>query len=103
MTKVAVQRWDHDREPTAEELEAQLQSQGLSFYRWSNGPDYVYAAHTHRYGKVILVERGSIIFGLPAVGEEIALEAGDRLVLPGGTLHDAAVGPDGVVCLEAHR
>ena len=26
-----------------------------------------------------------------------------RLELPAGTAHDAAAGPDGVTCLEAHR
>ena len=30
------------------------------------------------------------------------LAAGDRLELPAGTAHDAIVGPNGVVCLEAH-
>jgi hypothetical protein len=33
----------------------------------------------------------------------VTLNAGDRLELPAGTLHDAIVGPRGVVCLEAHR
>jgi hypothetical protein len=31
------------------------------------------------------------------------LNPGDRLDLPAGTVHDAVVGPQGVVCLEAHR
>jgi uncharacterized protein YjlB len=51
---------------------------------------------------VIVVERGSIVFGLPADGRSVALHAGDRLELPAGTRHDAAVGPSGVWCLEAH-
>ena len=28
---------------------------------------------------------------------------GDRLELPAGVAHNASVGPEGVVCLEAHR
>ena len=32
---------------------------------WSNGPGDRYAAHDHGYDKVIVVERGSIRFGLP--------------------------------------
>jgi uncharacterized protein YjlB len=80
----------------------QLRSQGLDPSTWSNGPGDRYAAHDHGYDKVIVVERGSIRFGLPATGEGIDLGAGDRLELPAGTRHDALVGPVGVTCLEAH-
>jgi len=51
---------------------------------------------------VIVVERGSIVFGLPDDGRSMQLEAGDRLELPAGTRHDAVVGSSGVTCLEAH-
>jgi quercetin dioxygenase-like cupin family protein len=78
-----------------------LRSEGLELYRWSNGPGDRYGAHTHPYDKVICVVRGSITFGLP--GESVALAAGDRLELPRDTRHEAVVGPEGVVCLEAHR
>ncbi len=47
--------------------------------------------------------RGSITFGLPEAGRWLLLKAGDRLDLPAGTLHEARVGPQGVLCLEAHR
>jgi quercetin dioxygenase-like cupin family protein len=77
--------------------------EGLSPYTWSNGPHDVYAAHSHSYNKVIYVVKGSITFGLPELRKQLALKAGDRLDLPAGTVHDAHVGADGVVCLEAHR
>jgi quercetin dioxygenase-like cupin family protein len=83
-------------------LEARLRTEGLEPLRWSNGPNDRYAAHDHAYDKVIVVERGSIRFGL-APGPMVDLEPGDRLELPAGTSHDALVGPDGVACLEAHR
>jgi quercetin dioxygenase-like cupin family protein len=72
-------------------------------YRWSNDPHDRYQAHSHSFHKVIYVVSGSITFGLPASGESVTLTTGDRLDLPAGVLHDAAVGPDGVVCLEGHR
>ena len=75
---------------------------GLQPSGWANGPGDRYAAHDHGYDKVIVVERGSIRFGLPATGQAIELAAGDRLDLPAGTSHDALVGPAGVACLEAH-
>ena len=69
---------------------------------WSNGPGERYGAHDHPYDKVIVVEAGSIAFGLPSTGETITLATGDRLELPAGTRHDAVVGPDGVRCAEMH-
>jgi quercetin dioxygenase-like cupin family protein len=75
---------------------------GLHPSAWANGPGERYAAHDHAYDKVIVVERGSIRFGLPATSEAVELVAGDRLDLPAGTSHDALVGSAGVACLEAH-
>jgi hypothetical protein len=82
--------------------EARLRAEGLSPGRWSNGPGDRYGAHEHGYDKVIVVERGSIRFGLPGEASPIELVVGDRLELPAWTLHDALVGPGGVSCLEAH-
>jgi quercetin dioxygenase-like cupin family protein len=84
------------------DLRARLQQEGLAADPWSNGPGDHYAAHAHAYDKVIVVERGSIRFGLPLRGDAIHLEVGDRLELPAHTVHDAEVGDDGVTCLEAH-
>jgi quercetin dioxygenase-like cupin family protein len=79
-----------------------LRSEELDPSPWSNGPGDRYGAHDHAYDKVIVVDRGSIRFGLPADGRSIDLTTGDRLELPAGTSHDAQVGPSGVTCLEAH-
>ncbi len=89
--------------PTEAEIRQRLAAEGLSGYTWSNGPGDRYAAHSHAYHKVIYVLEGSITFGLPAEGRRVHLQTGDRLELPAGMIHDAVVGPEGVVCLEAHR
>jgi uncharacterized protein YjlB len=84
---------------------SRLRTEGLDPTRWSNGAGDRYAAHGHAYDKVIVVERGSIRFGLPGAGRTVAaidLVEGDRLELPAGTAHDATVGSAGVACLEAH-
>jgi uncharacterized protein YjlB len=81
---------------------ARLRAEGLEPGAWANGPGDRYAAHDHPYDKVIVVTAGSIVFGLPAAGERVALATGDRLELPAGTSHDATVGSAGVSCLEAH-
>ena len=80
-----------------------MSEEGLSPYSWSNGPHDVYAVHSHSYNKVIYVVQGSITFGLPELGKQLMLKAGDRLDLPAGVLHDAVVGAQGVVCLEGHK
>ena len=80
-----------------------MAEEGLSPYAWSNGPHDIYSAHTHSYNKVIYVVQGSITFGLPELSKKLTLKAGDRLDLPAGTVHDANVGSQGVVCLEAHK
>ncbi len=82
-------------------LRAQLNREGLTTQRWSNGPCAVYALHEHPYGKVLLVVSGSLTFTV-AGGRVVPMEPGDRLDLPARTAHSALVGPDGVVCLEAH-
>ena len=94
--------WPDSVPPTESTLIKICAEEGLSPYQWSNGPHDVYSAHKHSYDKVIYVVRGSITFGLPEEGREILLKAGDRLDLPANTVHDAVVGPQGVVCLEAH-
>jgi mannose-6-phosphate isomerase-like protein (cupin superfamily) len=83
-------------------LTAQLRAEGLEPSAWSNGPGDRYPAHEHGYDKVLVVDSGSIRFGLPDRGEAVQLAVGDRLEVPAGTSHDAVVGPNGVTCLEAH-
>jgi uncharacterized protein YjlB len=84
------------------DVHTRLRAEGLDPSSWSNGPGDRYPAHDHGYDKVIVVESGSIAFGLPDLDEIVDLVAGDRLELPAGTSHDAVVGPLGVSCLEAH-
>jgi quercetin dioxygenase-like cupin family protein len=101
--RARVTRWDNSNSPTEYGIHRAMESEGLRPYSWSNGPGDVYAAHSHTYDKVLYVVNGSIIFGLPDTGQRIELSAGDRLDLGRGLRHEAVVGPDGVVCLEAQR
>ena len=81
-------------------LRERLVGEGLDPGAWSNGPGDRYDSHDHVYDKVIVVASGSITFGLDQGPTE--LTEGDRLELPAATAHDAIVGGNGVVCLEAH-
>ena len=102
MTAPLLTPWADSTTPTESKLLQLCAEQGLYPYQWSNGPHDVYSAHSHSYDKVIYIVRGSITFGLPELGQQLTMQAGDRLDLPAGTVHDAVVGSQGVVCLEAH-
>jgi hypothetical protein len=96
-------RWECPDRPTERELRAILSAEGLAPYAWGNPAGDVYAEHRHPFVKVLYCVSGSIRFDLPEEGRALELGPGDRLDLPAQTLHGAVVGPDGVVCLEAHR
>ena len=101
MNSPQVTPWSDPASPDQPRLWRLMADEGLRPYSWSNGPHDTYAAHSHSYNKVIYVVQGSITFGLPELGKQLSLKAGDRLDLPAGVVHDAVVGSQGVVCLEA--
>jgi len=101
--QVKIKRWPPNETPTEAQIRQILAQENLQPYQWSNAPGDVYSPHRHTYHKVIYVVEGSITFGLPDKGQAIELHPGDRLDLPAGITHDAVVGRQGVVCLEAHR
>ena len=80
-----------------------LRAEAGGCYSWSNGPGDRYAPHSHDYEKVLYCVDGSITFLLEAEGRQLDLKAGDRMVLPSGTVHSAAVGPAGCTCIEGRR
>jgi quercetin dioxygenase-like cupin family protein len=98
--KLAVIRWDAAEPASDEAILGRYREEGLSPYRWGNGPSDRYGTHTHGYHKVLYCAKGSITF--VANGEPVLLEAGDRLDLPAGTPHSAIVGAQGCSCYEAH-
>lgn len=102
MNPPVVTSWPAIEPPTESALRRLMTDEGLDPYSWSNGPQDVYSPHSHAYDKVIYVVQGSITFGLPELGRLLTLQAGDRLDLPAGMVHDAHVGTQGVTCLEAH-
>ena len=95
--------WQGELAPSETDLQGLLKKQGISGFRWSNGPGHIYGAHSHPFHKVIYVVQGSITFILLERDEQVILNPGDRLDLPKDIVHKAEVGPQGVICLEAHQ
>jgi len=86
-----------------EDLMARLEKEATGCYSWSNGPGDRYGAHSHGYEKVLYCVEGSITFVLEREGRALELAAGDRMVLPPGTVHSAIVGASGCMCIEGRR
>jgi quercetin dioxygenase-like cupin family protein len=86
-----------------DQLMDKLRGEASGCYSWSNGPGDRYAPHSHSYEKVLYCVLGSIEFGLENEGRKLSLKAGDRMVLPAGTVHSAVVGPGGCTCIEGRR
>lgn len=99
--KAVLTPWPGPGEASEGAIRAVYAAESLSPYAWGNGPGDRYAAHTHSFHKVLFCVRGSITFLLGT--ESVLMRQGDRLDLPAGVSHAAAVGPQGVLCLEAHR
>jgi quercetin dioxygenase-like cupin family protein len=88
---------------TSDDLMTNLRKEAGGCYSWSNGPGDTYAPHSHGYEKVLYCIDGSITFVLEGTGRRLELTAGDRMVLPAGTVHAAEVGPRGCTCIEGQR
>jgi quercetin dioxygenase-like cupin family protein len=88
---------------TPDDLMTRLQGEASACYSWSNGPGDRYAPHSHAYEKVLYCVEGSIVFVLDREAGRLELKAGDRMVLPAGTVHSAEVGPGGCTCIEGRR
>jgi mannose-6-phosphate isomerase-like protein (cupin superfamily) len=101
--EVRVTQWGKPEPPGENELYERMVKEGLHPYAWSNSPGEKYTTHSHAYHKVIYVAHGSIIWVLPDTNEELETRVGDRFDIPQGVVHAARVGPEGVICLEAHR
>ncbi len=78
----------------------EMEAQGWPVSVWGNPPGDTYGRHAHPYKKILCCLDGSIVFHTSE--GDVALVAGDRLVLEAGVEHSATVGPQGVRCAEAH-
>ena len=99
---IHVQKWPHSYKPHEAKLRQEMEADGLAPFRWEQQPLAVFEAETFDYDRVLYVVEGTIIFGFPIESEPTVLRAGDRLHIPAGVPHNAAVGAEGIVCLEAH-
>ncbi len=102
-TNKQVRQWSGGSALTKSAIWALMHTEGLRPSIWSSTPNGIYDCHTASYHRIIWVAEGSVTFELPDNEQLITLKRGDRLDLAPGIAHQAQVGPDGMVCLEARR
>lgn len=93
--------WSGSGAPTEAALRRRLESEGFSVFAWGDAADATYSAHAHDHDESIWVVAGEMTF--VAGGGELRLGPGDRLMLPGGTVHTARAGPEGATYLIGER
>ena len=93
--------WSGSGAPTEAALRRRLESEGFSVFGWRDAAGATYSAHAHDHDESIWVVAGEMTF--VAGGGELRLGPGDRLMLPGGTVHTARAGPEGATYLIGER
>ena len=84
---------------TEDSVKDEIRASGLTAMRWEGDPNEHYSPHYHTLTKTLWCAHGDIMFHID--GQDIHLSAGDKMILPDGTVHAADAGPDGVVCYES--
>jgi quercetin dioxygenase-like cupin family protein len=85
--------WAEAGAPTEDGLRTQLEAEGFDAFVWCDAAGADYQPHAHDHDESLWVIEGEIVFG--AEGGEFRLGAGDRLMLPKGTVHTARAGRHG--------
>jgi len=93
--------WSGSGAPAEAALRRRLESEGFGVFAWHDAAGASYSAHAHDHDESIWMVAGEMTF--VAGGEELRLAHGDRLMLPGGTVHTARAGPEGATYLIGER
>ena len=83
----------HYQELNLSQIEAMVRSEGFDPLLITDPPRAVYPPHSHPGTKLLAFLRGAM--AVTVDGKRIDCLSGDRLVIPGNTLHSALIGPEG--------
>lgn len=93
--------WPGAGAPDEAALTRQLEADGFDVMRWTDAAGADYQPHSHDHDESLWVLDGEISFG--AGGRTLRLAAGDRLMLPRGTVHTAHAGAAGATYLIGQK
>jgi quercetin dioxygenase-like cupin family protein len=99
--KMEVLPWPERVAPNEKVLRERLESDGFEIFCWTDQPGADYTPHSHDHDESLWCIAGLITFGI--AGREYPLGAGDRLMLPKGTVHTAKVGAEGATYLIGQK
>jgi len=99
--RLGVIPWVGGERPSEGELRRRLEEEGYAVFCWSDAPDAHYESHAHDHDESIWIVAGAMSFGVD--GRILSLRAGDRLMLPAGTIHTADAGGEGATYLIGER
>ncbi len=81
------------QDTSREEIAEMIQKEGFSPLVINDPANYVYRPHQHPETKLLVFLSGSM--RVTVAGKSYECEPGDKLIIPGNTVHEAVVGPDG--------
>ena len=90
--KLEVISWTEPVKPREGPLRKRLEAEGFEVFRWRDDAGAEYQPHAHDHEESLWVIQGEITFGIG--DERYTLLAGDRLMLPKGTVHTAYTGAE---------
>ena len=93
--------WNGAKPPTLEDARRILENEGFEVVCWSDPPGREYTPHHHERDESLWMLAGAMTFTID--GQAYRLNAGDRLTLPRGTVHDARAHENGARYLIGER
>src|SRR5437870_6890179 len=78
---------------TEKEIVNSLENEGFEPTLFTNEPGYIYSSHRHPETKLLAFLKGSM--EVTVTDQRFSCQAGDKLLIPGNTVHSAKVGPNG--------
>ena len=90
LDKVTVHKWPHKQAPTESSVRAEMQSYGFGVYDLQTVPGWFERSrHSHDEPEIRAAVDGVITFHFD--DGPVTIEAGDILLIPGGTPHEVKV------------
>lgn len=83
------------------EIIAAMKNEGFVPKLCTDKPDYIYEPHKHPDTKYLVCLKGSMI--ITVNGGEINFEPGDKLIIPGNTMHGGLVSKEGCMYFSSEK
>ncbi|MEX0616321.1 MAG: AraC family ligand binding domain-containing protein [Candidatus Woykebacteria bacterium] len=93
MTSLFMYQPDFYKGLEEEKIAESVKAEGFNPIRFSNATGDSYSPHKHPETKLLAFLKGNL--EVKVGGEDFQCKAGDKLVVPGNTLHSSVAGPEG--------